>query len=101
MGLIVRPTNEKKIEIPGLDIELESLYVRIEFAGRTDGNTIEIAPIQYRDKDKFKQNKPCISNVPMHGFKVVINEEESQSIDTALKYAKEAYKQLGYEVEIE
>jgi hypothetical protein len=39
MALIIKPKGENTIEIPGADIQLQELYVRIEFAGRADGSS--------------------------------------------------------------
>lgn len=100
MALIIKPTENKTIEVPGLDITLEQLYVRIEFAGRADGKTIEIATASYMDKEKYEAGKPCMTTVPMGGIKGELLPGEIQSLETAHTYAKAYYENLGYEVEI-
>ena len=102
MALILKPKKENKIEIPGTDIELESLYVRIDFAGRMNGVLMEIAPMSFQNKQKFIEQKAVQSSVQMHTFSINIdNAIEEQSVSTAHKYAKIAFEQLGYEVEVD
>ncbi len=42
MGLLVNATADKKITIQGTEIEIPNVYVRLEFAGRADGKTLEV-----------------------------------------------------------
>lgn len=102
MALIIKPTEEKKITILGTEIELPSVYGRLEFAGRADGRTMEIAIANYASKEAFKANANQIStNVPQGSMQVQIEENEMQTIEVAHKYAKLSLKQEGYEVEID
>ena len=50
MGLIVK----NNITISGTQIELPEVYGRIEFAGRANGKTLEIALATYTSKDAYK-----------------------------------------------
>lgn len=101
MALIIKTTETKTIEVPGLDLTLDELYVRLEFAGRADGKTMEIAPTSYKNKEKYLANDPCQTNVPINNLRVELERNEMQSLETAHKYAKIAYEQLGYEVTID
>lgn len=97
MGLIINATEEKKITIIGTQIELPNVYGRIEFAGRADGKTLEIAINTYASKEAYESGANTIStDVPQGSFTTQIEEGEIQSIDTAHKYAKIAYDQQGY-----
>lgn len=98
MALIIEPKGEKKIEIPGLDIELPSLYVRLETANRADGKTVEIAFISCKNKEKFIEGKQCITSVPTGNIKIELESTETQSIITAHIAAKNYFEQLGYTV---
>jgi hypothetical protein len=99
MALIIKPKGTNTIEIPGADIQLVDLYVRIEFAGRADGKSIEFAPMGYKSKAKFIEGKPLPTNIQMQTLQVEIDTAvESQSIETAHKYAKLYFEQLGYDV---
>jgi hypothetical protein len=101
MGLLINGTEEKKIVITGTEIEVPNVYGRIEFAGRADGKTLEIAIATYASKDAFKSGASAFStNVQQGNFTVEIRQGEDQSIDTALSYSKVAYEQMGYLVSV-
>lgn len=98
MGLII----EGKIRITGTEIEMPSVYGRIEFAGRADGKTLEIAVATYASKAAFEGGASVLStNVQQGNMNVELKEGEMQSVDTAHQYAKQAFEQLGYTVEID
>jgi hypothetical protein len=98
MGLII----SGKITITGTEIEVPSVYGRIEFAGRADGKTLEVAVATYASKSAFKSGASALStNVQQGSFNAEILPTELQSIDTAHEYSKQAFEQLGYTVEID
>ena len=102
MALIIKPKDKNVIEIPGADIQLKELYVRIEFAGRADGKSIEFAPMGFLSKAKFDEGKPVTTNLVMQTLSTPIDTTvEKQSVETAHKYAKLYFEQLGYDVTIE
>ena len=102
MGLIINATKEKSITIVGTDITLKSVYGRIEFAGRADGKTLEVAVATYASKEAFTSGASVLStNVQQGSFNTELREGELQSIDTAHEYSKQAFEQLGYTVEID
>jgi hypothetical protein len=102
MGLIIKSTEEKKITIQGTAIELNEVYGRIEFAGRADGKTLEVAVATYASKEAFESGASVLStNVQQGSFNAEILPTELQSIDTAHEYGKQAFEQLGYSVEID
>lgn len=99
MGLNIKATPEKSIKIVGTEITLESVYGRIEFAGRANGKTLEIAIATYASKEAFIASASAMStDVQQGSFTIEIQTTESQSIETAHEYAKLAYEQMGYEV---
>ena len=55
MGLLVKSTETSKIIITGTTIEMPEVYCRIEFAGRANGITLEIAASNYASKIAFKE----------------------------------------------
>jgi hypothetical protein len=98
MGLII----SGKITITGTEIEVPSVYGRIEFAGRADGKTLEVAVATYASKEAFTSGASVLStNVQQGSFNAEILPKELQSIDTAHEYGKQAFEQLGYTVEID
>lgn len=101
MGLLINGTEENKITITGTEIEVPSVYARIEFAGRADGKTLEIAIATYASAEAFKSGASAFStNVQQGNLTVELQAGEEQSIDTALAYGKAAYEQMGYQVTI-
>jgi hypothetical protein len=101
MGLLITETEENKIIITGTEIEVPSVYARIEFAGRADGKTLEIAISTYASDQAFKSGASALStNVQQGNLNVQLLDGENQSIDTALKYAKIAYENQDYNVQI-
>jgi hypothetical protein len=101
MGLLITETEENKIIITGTEIEVPSVYARIEFAGRADGKTLEIAISTYASDQAFKSGASALStNVQQGNLNVQLPDGENQSIDTALKYAKIAYENQDYNVQI-
>jgi hypothetical protein len=101
MGLLIIGTDQNKITIVGTEIEVPNVYARIEFAGRADGKTLEIAIATYASKDAFKGGASVFSTSVQQGsLTVELQEGEEQSINTALQYSKTAYEQMGYIVNI-
>jgi hypothetical protein len=102
MGLLIKSTENQKITITGTEIEVPSVYGRIEFAGRADGKTLEVAVSTYASKEAFTSGASVLStNVQQGSFNAELREGEIQSIDTAHEYSKQAFEQLGYTVEID
>ena len=98
MGLII----SGKITITGTEIEVPTVYGRIEFAGRADGKTLEVAVSTYASKEAFESKASVLStNVQQGSFTVEIQATELQSINIAHEYGKQAFEQMGYEVVID
>ena len=102
MGLLINATDEKTITITGTDIQVPNVYGRIEFAGRADGKTLEIAVTTYASYQAFTSGAAAFStDVQMGSFTVELQPTEVQSIETALQYASVVYTQQGYNVEVQ
>jgi predicted ATPase len=101
MALIIKATEDKKINIAGTDLEISEVYGRLEFVGRANGLSLEIAVATFTSKVTFEQGKPVFTDLPSGNVNATIEVTEEQSLDTAHKYAKLAYEQLGYEVVID
>ena len=100
MGLLVSATAEKKILIKGTAIELPNVYVRLEYAGRANGVTLEIAASTYASHEAFKDGAGAIfTDVQQGAFTVDLENKEPQDLVTAELYSKLAFEQLGYNVE--
>lgn len=100
MAILIKATESKKITILGTDIEINEVYGRVRFLGGYNGKTIEAEVTTFSNKSTFVESKILYTDIPMGNFKVDVLEDESQSIEVAHKYAKMAYEQMGYEVEV-
>ena len=100
MGLLVSATAEKKILIQGTAIELPNVYVRVEFAARENGTTLEIAATTYASKSAFDDGAGAIfTDVQQGAFSVELVEGQAQDLTSAELYSKLAFEQMGYTVE--
>jgi hypothetical protein len=102
MGLLVNATADKKILISGTDIEIPNVYVRLEYAARANGTTLEIAIATYASKQAFKDGAGAIfTDVQQGAFTVELQEGQGQDLTSAELYSKIGLENLGYSVEIE
>ena len=100
MGLLVSATAEKKILIKGTEIELPSVYVRLEYAGRANGVTLEIAAATYASHEAYKDGAGAIfTDVQQGAFSVELVDAQMQDLTSAELYSKLAFEQMGYTVE--
>ena len=100
MGLLVSATAEKKILIKGTEIELPSVYVRVEYVGRANGITLEIAATTYASHEAFKDGAGAIfTDVQQGAFSVELDEGRMQDLTSAELYSTIAFEQMGYNVQ--
>ena len=98
MAILIRATEDKKITISGTSIELSEVYGRIRFLGDFNGTTIQGEVATFANKETFLESKMLYTDVPVGSYQSELEAGEVQSLDTAHKYAKLAYEQMGYEV---
>jgi urease beta subunit len=98
MSLTIKSTAEKSIKISGTEFTLESVYARLEFAARANGNTLEISTATYVSKETYEQGMLLYTDITSGNIVATLQPGEMQSLETAEKYAKLGYEQLGYEV---
>jgi hypothetical protein len=101
MAILIKATEEKKITISGTGIELLEVYGRIRFLGDFNGTTIQGEVATFANKETFLEGKMLYTDVPVGSYQSELEAGEVQSLDTAHKYAKLAYEQMGYEVIID
>jgi len=101
MGLIVKSTQDKKILISGTTIEIPEIYCRVEFAGRMDGITLEVAASFYASKQTFELHQLIYTDIALSTFSVQLQPSEQQTVDTALYYTQQVLTQMGYDAAIE
>ena len=105
MGLLITATETAKIKIKGTEIELPSVYARLEFAGHADGKTLEIAFKTYSNKEEFKsENATPIPTSIVNGaggnIRFQLAENEVQSLEVAMAKLSEVLTGQGFEVAI-
>lgn len=102
MALILTPTQEKKIKIQGTTIELNSLYLRLEFKARINGSTLEINGVQFINKEMFRNNTPVVTDIisPQVMFDIDTT-TRVQDISAAHELLKAYYQENGYSVTID
>lgn len=88
------------IFIKGTDIELTSVYLRIEFKASLDGQSLTIYSSVFLNQDEYSKGNKLTTNVSTKPFEVAILETEIQSIDTALTYSIEKFIDYGFNAEI-
>ena len=98
MAILIKATADKKIIISGTSIELSEVYGRIRFLGDFNGTFIEGEVATFANVATFEEGKMLYTDVPIGSYKSELEVGETQSLDTAHKYAKIAYEQMGYEV---
>ena len=102
MGLILTSKPERKISILGTDLEISSVYLRIQFNARLDGTTIDLNATAYANKQKYIDNTPVA--VDIVSPKISINLDpltQNQSIETAHSVLKSFYEDFGYTADID
>ena len=105
MGLLVTGTEEKKITVKGTELELPSVYLRIEFAGYADGKTLEVAFKTYVNEAEFKKedSTPIATSLVNNiggNVRFELAPEEEQGLTLALAKLAEVFTSEGYTVSI-
>lgn len=98
MSILIKSTTTKDILIAGTEFKLSEVYGRLEFAARASGTTLEISVATFVNSTTYAEGKILYTDIPSGNINATLEEGETQSLDTAHKYAKLAYEQLGYEV---
>lgn len=101
MALIIKSTNsENAIRINFTDTYIPEVYARVEYRGLQTGKKLEVYIIPYLDVTSYENEQYLDSTLPTFSHVVNILETEEQNLETANKYAKIMYENLGYEVTI-
>jgi hypothetical protein len=86
----------KSIYIHGTDIELTTIYARMQFTANPDGRTIVASFKTYLNHDRFLADDELNTTVHSLNFDFVILETEVQSLEVALNYSVVKFVELGY-----
>lgn len=98
MSILIKSTETKEILIAGTKFKLSEVYGRLEFAARANGETLEISVGTYVSGETYAQGMLLYTDIPAGNINATLEPTEVQSLETAHKYAKLAYENLGYEV---
>ena len=102
MGLIIKATENKKIQYKDLSgniQELESVYARIEWASRPNGTTVECAfPYIYLSKQAMNLGASIIATDIPTSVNGEVSIQDNQAVHELCKTTLESQ---GYEVVIE
>ena len=101
MAIIIKELGEKIITITGTELTLPEVYGRIRFVGDYSGTKIQGEVMTFASKASFDEGKNIYTDVPIGSYEAELEPEEVQSLETAHKYAKIAYENMGYEVTID
>jgi len=99
MGILLTP-NTTLIKVHGTDIELASVYARIEFNAIPDGTTISVNYKIYLDHSYFLINEELLTDIHIQQMDFTILITETQSLSVALTYAMERFVEMGYLAEV-
>lgn len=99
MGILLTP-NTTLIKVHGTDIELASVYARIEFNALPDGTTISVNYKIYLDHSYFLINEELLTDIHIQQMDFTILITETQSLSVALTYAMERFVEMGYLAEV-
>jgi hypothetical protein len=100
MSIQIKATKDKEILIAGTEYKLSEVYGRLEFAARANGTTLEISTAIYVSKETYEHGMLLHTDMLSGNIVATLEAGEMQSLETAHKYAKLGYEQLGYEVTI-
>ena len=95
MGILLTP-NTETIKVHGTDIDLTSVYARIEFVAHSDGSTISVTYKIYLDHAHFLTGDCVHTSIHEMPFEFAILPTELQSIEVALNYTAERFTEMGY-----
>ena len=101
MAILIKATAEKEIIITGTELTLPEVYGRIRFVGDYSWTKIQGEVMTFASKASFDEGKNIYTDVAIGSYEAELEPEEVQSLETAHKYAKIAYENMGYEVTID
>jgi hypothetical protein len=102
MALIITSTPNKQIHVQGTDIELASVYIRLEFGCRPNGIVMEIAFYTYADRNAYLAKTSVLTDIPTSTIVQSIDPAtQTQGLQSAHDLAKTWYEDQGYDVTID
>lgn len=101
MALQLEPTSTKVIKLHNTDIELRSVYLRIQYNVAPNGKTVICNSKAYQDKSKYQSNSPLAVSIPLRDVILQIDTAgEAADMNIINRRLSEYYQNLGYTVTI-
>ena len=91
----------KSIHIKGTEIELPSVYARIEFKAHEDGKTVTVNFKTYKDRSFFDLKKEIYTDINTKSFDFAVLDTEEQSLSVVMQYSISKFEDLGYSAVID
>lgn len=90
----------KSIHIKGTEIELPSVYARIEFKAHEDGKTVTVNFKTYKDRSFFDLKQEIHTDINTKSFDFAVLDTEEQSLSVVMQYSISKFEDYGFNAEI-
>lgn len=100
MALIISSTETKKIKYRGTNIDVHSVYARINYSCPINGKSIQYTLVPFTSKDYYTSNDPCYLKWDVEASFIQLETGEQQDIQLVHQKVKSNLESLGYLVEI-
>lgn len=101
MALIITATETVKLPIKGTNIELESIYARINWNAPIQGKSIQYGLVPFINKLFYKNNNPVMVTFEGGAGYILLEEGDSQSLQFVHDKIKQKLETLGFIVTID
>ena len=95
MALVLSNNN---LRVRGTDIDLNSVYVRLEFSCRKNGKMIEVYSYYFLNKQKYLENDYLNVDIGVYNFTINVNDINLNVLELVHNYCKDVYEDMGYNV---
>lgn len=101
MALIITATEKAKLTVKGLDIELPSVYARINWQAPANGKNLQYYLTPFLDKDKFKIDSAAPVTFAGGSGGFILEAGQEQSLQVIHDLVKVELEEKGFNVKIE
>lgn len=100
MALIISSTETQKIKYRGTNIEVPSVYTRINYTCPMNGKSIQYSFTPFTSKEYYDLGEPCYLTWSVQSSTAILELGEEQNLQVVHEKAKEFVESLGYLAEI-
>lgn len=101
MALIITATENAKLPLRGTDIELASIYARVNWNAPMSGKSIQYSLIPFISKEFFKNDNPVMVTFEGGTGYIQLMDGDSQSLQFVHDKIKEQLEAKGFVVTID